>query len=217
METVPFSHQSAENRFTVWDTLSDYDRDSAEQLTISPEEQTAAKVRLKNKIVGALTTSDSVVFDAEDYPATESQYNRVISAAADGVLNIKAWNNLISHFDSPLKSRTSEEIYNDLKGDPRELQILARFANVGFNNYSQATPGDVEYFAKHYDSPLKFGAFTSIFMNTLKGITSEQDYHGYETAMNNFKHHFYGEQQDYAEAARELMDEGAELRRANSE
>ncbi|MBR3386215.1 hypothetical protein IKG68_01445 [Candidatus Saccharibacteria bacterium] len=217
MENTPFSHQPTENRFTEWDILSNFSKDSPAELAPSPEDQAANVSRCKNKLIGALVTSDSKVFDAEDYPVTESQYNRILNATADGILNVETWNNLISRFDSPIKSSTPEQVFNALKSDPRELQILARFANVGFNNYDKTTPSDVEYFAKHFDSPLKFGVFTKFFMNTIKNIASEQDYRGYEAAMANFQHHFYGEQQDYAEAARELIDESAKLRRATSE
>lgn len=118
----------------------------------------------------------------------------------NGKLLVEDVDREIGKIESPLTTKTNEELLVELSGDEKKLQILAKASRKKMSEYKDMTTEDINEFKRRFDNPVKFDMISGITLNTIRRMVGDDTYHEYEKAMVEFKRDMYGKQQDYLDA-----------------
>ena len=197
------------NASSEWDSLQEV---AFNQINPSKDELDLVmpSKRQQDKLIKALVTNNPNVFTqptADVYPG-ERQY--VTDALADDSFIQNHLRHTINKIRPPYQTKNNEEIFAPISNDEHMSHILADSTGIGFNNYQNIGPSQINDFLRIYPSPIDFDNASANFLKRIGLQNSQQEYQEYLGAMHEFKHYIYGKRQEYWDQAKLLRQSKAE-------
>ncbi len=169
------------------------------------ENESSSLSRQEKKLAKILISGDYDVFSEPSVEISEQAQKEVFDTINSNKLNLQSESELLQHIAPPSKTENSspKKVFDNLSS-LHEKRLLATFSGVGFDNYQDIQPSDVENFLSRFPTPIEFVPEARKFLEDIEKNNSPKKYQEYLADMEKFKHKIFGKRQEYFDSLQSL-------------
>ena len=157
--------------------------------------------RQQRKLIKAILDRDGRYLAEEDVELSPEERERFYRLVSTGVIHRDDFVRMVAGIKLP----EAEDSFVKIASSNYKRRILAYFAGVGFDNFEKVTADTVADFLKKYSNPYAFAAPKMDFLMAIKKSNPMEKYEVYAREMREFVAAVYGQEQEYAMRAKELL------------